>query len=77
MFEGDMILPRTMVKQAVEEGYMVKKEARIKEVSDGDAQTETETITAPLFMRWTNGVVPYVVHKDLSKLHKQFVRTFF
>ena len=61
LFEGDMILPRSMVKQAIEEGTMVNN-------GDGDPELEIETITEPLFMRWTNGIIPYVVHKDLSKL---------
>ena len=49
LFEGDMILPRSMFKQLIEEGTMVKNEERIKG------------------MKWTDGIVPYVVHKDLSK----------
>ena len=70
-FEGDMILPRKMVKLAVDEGSMVQSEEKRK--GTGDGEPETETITAPLFMRWPNGIVPYVIHKDLSKCESKII----
>lgn len=57
-FEGDMIMRREKVKQAVNGNIETKK------ASSDDAMTSA--ITAPLNWRWPGGVVPYEIEEKLG-----------
>merc|ERR1711962_1446132 len=62
IFEGDMILPRSIVERVVEKGS-IKSPNR---TTEDDATVETGAMTAPLNRRWKDGVVPYVIDKRLK-----------
>jgi len=59
IFEGDMIMRRDDVKQAVNDGKIIKKKTSTDDVATGAA-------TAPLAWRWKDGVVPYEIEKNLA-----------